>query len=46
VLAAGIPAGPKVGAALSAIEDAWVAGNFHESRAKLLARLEVLATEG
>jgi poly(A) polymerase len=46
VLAAGVPAGPKVGAALSAIEDAWVAGNFHESRAKLLARLEVLATEG
>ena len=46
VLAVGIPAGPRVGAALSAIEDAWVAGNFHESRAKLLARLEVLATEG
>ncbi|WP_242217427.1 CCA tRNA nucleotidyltransferase [Shinella zoogloeoides] len=46
VLAVGIPAGPRVGAALSAIEDAWVAGNFHESRAKLLARLEVLAMEG
>ena len=46
VLAAGVPAGPRVGAALSAIEDDWVAGNFHEGRAKLLARLEALAAEG
>jgi len=45
VLAAGIPAGPKVGAVLSAIEEEWVAGNFHEGRAKLLARLKVLARE-
>ncbi|GMB80382.1 CCA tRNA nucleotidyltransferase [Shinella zoogloeoides] len=40
VLAAGVPAGPTVGAALSAIEDEWVAGNFHEDRARLLARLD------
>ncbi|WP_411032943.1 CCA tRNA nucleotidyltransferase [Shinella sp. BYT-45] len=46
VLAAGVPAGPKVGSVLDAIEDEWVAGNFHDGRAKLLARLEVLAKEG
>ncbi|WPE20902.1 CCA tRNA nucleotidyltransferase [Shinella zoogloeoides] len=40
VLAAGVPAGPTVGAALSAIEDEWVAGNFHEDRARLLSRLD------
>lgn len=45
VLAAGIPAGPKVGAVLGAIEDAWVAGNFHDGRTKLLARLEALARQ-
>lgn len=46
VLAIGVPAGPKIGAMLAAIEDEWVAGNFHEGRAKLLARLEALAAEG
>lgn len=46
VLAAGLPAGPKVGTLLSAIEDEWLAGNFHEGRAKLLARLEALVREG
>lgn len=46
VLAAGISAGPKVGSLLGAIEDEWVAGNFHDSRAKLLARLDALAKEG
>lgn len=45
VLAAGIPAGPKVGAVLGAIEEAWVAGNFHDGRAKLLARLAAMAKE-
>ena len=45
VLAAGVPAGPKVGAVLGAVEDEWVAGNFHDGRAKLLARLEELATK-
>lgn len=46
VLATGVPAGPKVGSLLGAIEDEWVAGNFHDGRAKLLARLEALAKEG
>ncbi len=46
VLAAGVAAGPKVGAVLSAIEEEWVAGNFLDGRARLLARLEVLAAEG
>ena len=46
VLAAGVPAGPKVGAVLGAVEDEWVAGNFHDGRAKLLARLEELAKKG
>ncbi|MCJ8052655.1 CCA tRNA nucleotidyltransferase [Shinella curvata] len=46
VLASGIPAGPKVGSLLGVIEDEWVAGNFHDGRAKLLARLEALAKEG
>jgi poly(A) polymerase len=46
VLSAGVPAGPRVGALLSAIEEAWVGGNFHEGRAMLLARLEALAKEG
>ncbi len=46
VLAAGIAAGPKVGAVLGKIEDEWMAGNFHDDRAKLLARLEALAAEG
>jgi len=46
VLAFGIPAGPKVGALLGVIEDEWVAGNFHDGRAKLLARLGALAKEG
>ena len=46
VLATGIPAGPKVGSLLGAIEDEWVAGNFHDGRAKLLARLEALVKEG
>ncbi|RFZ89721.1 CCA tRNA nucleotidyltransferase [Shinella sp. WSJ-2] len=46
VLATGIPAGPKVGLLLGTIEDEWVAGNFHDGRAKLLARLETLMKEG
>lgn len=46
VLAAGVPAGPKVGALLETVEDEWVAGNFHDGRAKLLARLEALVAEG
>ena len=46
VLAAGVPAGPRVGSLLGIVEEEWVAGNFHEGRAKLLARLEALAREG
>jgi poly(A) polymerase len=46
VLAAGVAAGPKVGAVLGAIEEEWVAGNFQAGRAKLLARLEALAKDG
>ncbi|WP_440980873.1 CCA tRNA nucleotidyltransferase [Shinella sumterensis] len=46
VLAAGVPAGPDVGAMLARIEDEWVGGNFHDDRARLLARLKALAGEG
>jgi len=45
MLAAGIPAGPKVGSALATIEEEWVAGNFRDGRVKLLARLEELAKD-
>lgn len=41
-LAAGIPAGPKVGAVLKTLEEEWVEKNFAIDRAKLLARLEDL----
>jgi len=43
VLAAGVPAGPRVGAVLGAIEEEWVNGNFNEGREKLLARLQAEA---
>jgi len=42
-LAAGLPKGPKLGQALRAIEDGWVAGDFAEGREALLARLRGLA---
>ncbi|HSX72677.1 MAG TPA: CCA tRNA nucleotidyltransferase [Shinella sp.] len=45
VLAAGVPAGPKVGTVLGTIEEEWVAGNFRSDRAKLLARLEGLVAD-
>ena len=45
VLAAGVPAGPRVGAVLGALEEQWVKGNFNDGRAKLLARLEAVAEE-
>ncbi|WP_091743166.1 CCA tRNA nucleotidyltransferase [Phenylobacterium immobile] len=38
-LAAGVPRGPAVGAALRAVEEDWIAGGFSEDRAGLLARL-------
>jgi poly(A) polymerase len=40
VLAAGIPAGPRVGEALRALEDQWIEGNFNADRATLVARLQ------
>lgn len=40
VLAEGVPAGPKVGEVLSALEDKWVEGNFALDRAGLTARLK------
>jgi poly(A) polymerase len=43
VLAAGIPAGPKVGEILGKLEEGWIASQFNLSREDLLARLETLA---
>ncbi len=40
VLQAGIPAGPRVGEILGALEDKWVEGNFNADRATLVARLQ------
>ncbi|NLR96748.1 CCA tRNA nucleotidyltransferase [Rhizobium sp. P38BS-XIX] len=42
-LAAGIPAGPRIGELLGILEQAWVDGNFKGDRASLLARLKELA---
>jgi poly(A) polymerase len=42
VIAAGIPAGPRVGELLSKLEDEWVEENFAADRAALLARLSAL----
>ncbi|WP_454850210.1 CCA tRNA nucleotidyltransferase [Rhizobium binxianense] len=46
VMAAGIPAGPQVGEALSRLENQWVDENFVPDRAQLLARLKQVATSG
>ncbi|MBD9373095.1 CCA tRNA nucleotidyltransferase [Rhizobium sp. ARZ01] len=43
VLAAGVPAGQKVGEVLGSLENEWVESNFHLDRASLLARLANLA---
>ncbi|MCV9961318.1 CCA tRNA nucleotidyltransferase [Pararhizobium sp. BT-229] len=40
VLAAGIPAGPRVGEILGELEEKWVDGNFNADRATLVARLQ------
>lgn len=40
VLQAGIPAGPRVGEILGALEDKWIEGNFNADRATLVARLQ------
>jgi poly(A) polymerase len=39
-LAAGIPAGPRIGEVLAALEHQWVEGNFNADRATLVARLQ------
>ena len=46
VLAAGMPAGPAVGAMLQHLEREWVDGNFNKNRANLLARLKALVDQG
>jgi poly(A) polymerase len=43
VIALGVPAGPRVGCLLGAIEAWWIARNFQASRSELLRRLEKLA---
>ncbi len=43
VLAAGIPAGPKVGEILGKLEEGWIASQFNLSREDLLVRLDTLA---
>ena len=43
VLAAGIPAGPKVGEILGKLEEGWIASQFNLSREELIARIETLA---
>lgn len=43
VLAAGVPAGPKVGEIITTLEEEWVESNFNLDRASLLARLAALA---
>ncbi len=45
VLAAGIPAGPKIGQILGTLEEGWIASNFSLDRERLLARIADLATK-
>jgi poly(A) polymerase len=45
VLAAGVPAGPRVGALLKAIEAWWIAGDFQAGRAACLAQLAALLAQ-
>ncbi|MGD2132677.1 MAG: hypothetical protein PVI23_07785, partial [Maricaulaceae bacterium] len=42
VIAAGVPKGPPVGAALKALEALWVRGGFKADKAQLLAALPML----
>jgi poly(A) polymerase len=39
IVAAGIPPGPDVGAALQRLEEAWIASDFQVTRTELLTRL-------
>jgi poly(A) polymerase len=43
VLALGVPAGPRVGEILRALEDWWIAGDFAADESALRAQLDVLA---
>ncbi len=43
VMAAGVPAGPAVGAVLRALEEWWVAADFPNDKNTLLARLDAAA---
>jgi poly(A) polymerase len=45
VMALGVPAGPRVGALLRALEAWWIAGEFAADRASLLAKLGELSAE-
>jgi poly(A) polymerase len=45
VMALGVPAGPRVGALLRALEAWWIAGEFAADRASLLAKLGELGAE-
>ncbi len=46
VTALGVPAGPRVGELLRALEDLWIAGDFKEDEASLRARLKELVADG
>jgi len=43
VIALGVPAGPRVGALLRALEAWWIADDFRAERGALLAKLRELA---
>jgi poly(A) polymerase len=45
VLAAGVPAGPRVGEILRVLEEEWIAGDFAADASALRARLRALARE-
>jgi poly(A) polymerase len=45
VLAAGVPAGKRVGEVLAALETLWLERNFTLGRAELTARLEQMVKD-
>jgi poly(A) polymerase len=45
VVAAGIPAGPRVGELLARVERWWEAGDFRADRAACLARLNAMLAD-
>lgn len=46
VMAAGVPAGKRVGEVLKEIEEFWISRNFNPERAELMARLEEIVGDG